>query len=394
MQDPARKAHYNSSVPEPAWKAQHYNRQLALKNLEVLAKSISELEKLPRDGQADLGDLLQALDPLYHHYYGVINAIGACPFMSAEEVVEYFKVAAALFPRMNPRMIETLGGASQVHALCEIFEFLDEKLVPIDKSDIDFNGGTVRELVNTFREVTFPRWIKAKMFQSDTAAKATLVSGRKWGLEKTVEYQAALEKLLRNAEGFMNCRWDDVNNCRITKATRAGDVVRVDFQYSGDKQGPAFLHDPSASVIGWDQDDGQKETIAKNVLISQNTNTSIVGSMEFRNIPTAVPNNELWFRFSGEGIYQYGKTYLNFDHPDAKLLPRFWNRTALLPKTVKMGAGLSLRKSENVYKHLMGLEHQSEIGANFMGYNMFCTQDLHQSDLINFQKLFDASFRK
>merc|ERR1711943_15365 len=29
-----------------------------------------------------------------------------------------------------------------------------------------------------------------------------------------------------------------------------------------------------------------------------------------------------------------------------------------------------------------------------MGYNMFCTQDLPQSDLINFQKLFDASFRK
>jgi len=114
--------------------------------------------------------------------------------------------------------------------------------------------------------------------------------------------------------------------------------------------------------------------------------------MEFHSMPTNVPDHELWFRFSGEGLYV--KTYLNFDHPEAKLLPRYWNRSTLFPSIVTMGAGLSLRKSENVFKHAMGAEHQSEIGDNYMTYNMFCTQALQHSELAEFQQLFDASFRK
>jgi hypothetical protein len=381
-------------VQEPAWKAKHYNRQLALLNLDVLAKSISELGNLDA-GQYNLQDLLEAVDPVYHHYYGIINAGIGCPFMSAEEVVEYFKLAGALFPRMSSHTIETVGGASQIHALCEIFEFLDERCVPIDACDITFQGGTVRELVNTFREVTFPRWIKARMFQSETAAKSCLETGRKWGLEKTEEYQTALDRLLRNAEGDMSCRFDDQNNCRVTKATRIGNLVRVDFQYSGDRSESVDEHDPSSSAIGWEEDDGAKEIIVNNVQFTVETHASIVGSMEFTNIPTTVPDNELWFRFSRGGFNKsYIKTYLNFDHPDAKLLPKYWDRSALLPKVVKMGAGLTLRKSENVYKHVMGMEHHSEIGNQFLGYNMFCTQVLQQAELIYFQQLFDASFRK
>jgi hypothetical protein len=193
----------------------------------------------------------------------------------------------------------------------------------------------------------------------------------------------------------MNCRFDDANNCHITKATRIGNVVRIEFQYSGEKPGHEDLHDPCCSAIGWEENDGCKETVVDNVNIVENTRTSIVGSMEFRNIPAAVPDRELWFRFSGDGFNRaYIKTYLNFDHPDAKLLPRYWDRTILRPKLVNIGAGLSLRKSENVYKHVMGAEHQSEIGDNYMGYNMFCTQGLQQQELESFQKLFDCSFRK
>jgi len=389
-------------TPEPHWKAVHYNRQLALLNLETLATAMANLEKLEK-GQCGLQDLLEALDPLYHHYYGVINAGVSCPFMSAEEVVEYFKLTGALFGRMHPRWIETLGGASQIHAICEIFEFLDVELVPIDASDILFREGTVRELVNAFYEVSFPHWIKARMFVSDTAAKSCLVTGRQWGLQETSEYKAALEKLLCNAEGVMHCRFDDINNCRITGATRVvdsvcrstgRDVVRVDFQYSGDKQGPACAHDPSASVLGWDEDAGSREMNVNNVQITEDTDTTIVGSIEFHNVPTTVPNRELWFRFGGNNVFCYSKTYLNFDHPDAKLLPKYWNRTILFPATVTMGAGLSLRKSENLYRHVMGAEHQAEIGKNFLAYNMFCTETLSPAELGNFQKLFDTSFRK
>merc|ERR1712203_247498 len=59
-----------------------------------------------------------------------------------------------------------------------------------------------------------------------------------------------------------------------------------------------------------------------------------------------------------------------------------------------MGTGLKLRKSENVFKVAIGKEHESEITNEYMGYNMFCTQELQQSDMAQFQNLFDASFRK
>merc|ERR1712007_260490 len=39
-------------------------------------------------------------------------------------------------------------------------------------------------------------------------------------------------------------------------------------------------------------------------------------------------------------------------------------------------------------------EHQSEVGGHYMGYNMFSTQGLESPELCQFQKLFDASFRK
>merc|ERR1712054_614178 len=100
------------------------------------------------------------------------------------------------------------------------------------------------------------------MFKSDTAAKACLITGMKWGLGQTDAFQAALERLLRNAEGNMNCRYDDDNNCRILgKASRAGHVVRIDFQYSGNKIGPANEHDPRASVIGWETDDDEETKV-------------------------------------------------------------------------------------------------------------------------------------
>merc|ERR1712072_1209580 len=105
-----------------------------------------------------------------------------------------------------------------------------------------------------------------------------------------------------------------------------------------------------------------------------------------------VPDCELWFRFSGECLYT--STYLNFDHPDAKLLPNYWDKANLFPQLVNMGTGLTLRKSENVYKALMGAEHQSEITNEYMGYSMFCTKDLQQCELAEFQELFDKSFRK
>jgi len=60
-----------------------------------------------------------------------------------------------------------------------------------------------------------------------------------------------------------------------------------------------------------------------------------------------------------------------------------------------VGKGLSLRKSENVYKALIGAEHRSEIGElDYEAYNMFSQQDLQKSELAQFQQLFDASFRK
>jgi len=369
-------------------------KQLALQNLAVLAKSISKLEKLQHEGDWGIQDVLFAVDPVYHHFYGVINAGITCPFMSAEEVVEYFKLAEALFPRWNKDIFETVGGSSQIHALCEIFEFLDESTVPIDASEIVHKGHTVRELVNAFREITFPCWIKARMFNGDVAAKDCLVTGRRWGLEQTAAYQSALERLLRNAEGHMICRYNDDNECCITNASRAGQIVRINFQYSGNKacgkMGPADQHDPRASVIGWETDNGEKTNVVTHVQISESTDTSIVGSMEFHNVPTN--GEDLWFRFSGDGLYI--KTYLDFDPPDSKLLPSYWNRSTLFPKLVKMGAGLSLRRSDNFYKQCLGKEHLHEIGANYLSYNMFCTQELQRSELSEFQDLFDASFRK
>jgi len=115
--------------------------------------------------------------------------------------------------------------------------------------------------------------------------------------------------------------------------------------------------------------------------------------MEFNNVPTSVADHEFWFGFSGEGLYL--KTYLNFDHPDAQLLPSYWNRSSLVPKLVKMGAGLSMRKSENIFKHTLGKEHQSDVArGDYMAYNMFCTQSLQQPEIAEFQELFDSSFRK
>jgi hypothetical protein len=152
-------------------------------------------------------------------------------------------------------------------------------------------------------------------------------------------------------------------------------------------------------VIGWETDDGTVTTKAvTQIQISENTDTSIVGSMEFHNVPMNVPDMELWFRFSGDGPLGggdcYCRTYLNFDHPDAKRLPNYWNRSSLIPKLANAGCGLSLRKSENYYRFALGMEHQSEIKDNYLAYNMFCTQGLQQAELSDFQKLFDASFRK
>jgi hypothetical protein len=60
-----------------------------------------------------------------------------------------------------------------------------------------------------------------------------------------------------------------------------------------------------------------------------------------------------------------------------------------------VGSGLSLRRSENVFKALVGAEHQSEIGAtDHKGYNMFSTHGLEQPEVSQFQQLFDASLRK
>merc|ERR1719162_905991 len=121
-----------------------------------------------------------------------------------------------------------------------------------------------------FRGGTFPYWITARMFQDDTAGKDCLVIGRMWGLEETDAYQAALERLLRNAEGDMNCRYDDNNSCRITgKASRVGQTVHINFSYSGDKCGPENEHEPRDSVIGWDTDDGSETKTVTNVQISK-----------------------------------------------------------------------------------------------------------------------------
>lgn len=390
-------AHESIKGPEPRWKASHYHQQLALENLAVLAKGMSELEKLQRGVEWDITDVLNAVDPMFHHYYAIINAGISCPFMSAEEVIEYFKLTGALCGRWDPNGFENLGQASQIHAICEIFEFLDETIVPIDECDLTFQEGTVRELVNTLREILFPQWIKARMWKDDTSGKACLVTGRKWGMEQTDAYQAALETLLRSAEGEMNCRYDDNNNCRVIKAWRVGQVVHVSFEYTGNKTGPANEHDPRASEIGWDSwsswESSEKIQVVSKVEIAAETDTSIVGTMEFHGVPAKVENHEIWFRFSRQGLYR--KTYLNFDHASAKLLPSYWNRKALFPQLVWVGSGLSLRRSENVFKALLGEEHQSEIGAtDHMGYNMFSTQGLEQTDLLQFQRLFDNSLRK
>jgi hypothetical protein len=290
-----------------------------------------------------------------------------------------------------------VGQASQIHGICEILEYLDEKMVPVDECTLTFAQGTVRELVNALHEILFAPWIKGRMWQGDTAGKACLVTGRRWGQEQTAAYQEALERLLRSAEGKMNCRYDDDNKCCITNASRTGQVVCISFQYSGNKRGPAGEHDPRASVIGWDSwsswESCEKIKVVTTVQISAETDTSIVGSMEFHNVPEKVESHELWFRFSGDG--RYSKTYLNFDHADAKLLPSYWNRSILFPRLAQVGSGLSLRRSENVYKALIGNEHQSEIGAcDHMGYNMFSTHGLEQPELSQFQQLFDTSFRK
>jgi hypothetical protein len=390
-------AHESIKGPQPIWKASHYNQQLALQNLAVLAKSTSDLEKLQCDVEWGMNDVLNAVDPMFRHYYGIINAGIRCPFMSAEEVIEYFKLTVALCGRWDPNGFECLGQASQVHAICEILEYLDEKMVPIDECDLTFQGGTVRKLINMLRATLFPQWIKARMWKDDICGKACLVTGRQWGMEQTDAYQAALERLLRSAEGEMNCRYDDNNNCCVTKAWRVGEVVHVNFEYTGNKIGPANEHDPRASVIGWDSwsswESSEKIQKVTNVKIAADRDTGIIGTMEFHGVPAKVENHEIWFRFSKEGLYT--KTYLNFDHANAKLLPSYWNRKALFPQIVSVGSGLSLRRSENVFKALVGKEHQSQIGAtDHMGYNMFSTQGLEQTDLLQFQRLFDNSLRK
>jgi hypothetical protein len=383
--------------PEPIWKSKHYNRQLALQNLAVLTSAVAELDKLQPGVDWGTQDLLNAVDPMFHHYYGIINAGIRCPFMSAEEIIEYFKLTVALCGRWDPNGFEQISQGSQIHALCQVFEYLDEDVVPIDESDLTFQERTVRKLVDMLRQTLFPHWITARMFKDDTSGKACLVTGRKWGMEQTAAYQAALERLLRSAEGDMNCRYDDNNNCRVTAAWRVGVVVHVSFEYIGNKTGPAGEHDPRVSVVGWDSwsswESSEKIQVVTKVEIATDTDSSIVGKMEFHGVPAKVENHEIWFRFSQEGFYR--KTYLNFDHVNAKLLPSYWNRKALFPQLALVGSGLSFRRSENVFKALVGAEHQSEIGAtNHMAYNMFSTQGLEQTDLLQFQQLFDNSLRK
>merc|ERR1719446_1179622 len=92
-------------VSEPVWKSRSYNRELALKNLSVLSRSISALEETcpvdSNDNTWHLGTILEAVDPVFQHYYGLINYGIDSPFMSAEEIVKYYNLAEALFIRWN-----------------------------------------------------------------------------------------------------------------------------------------------------------------------------------------------------------------------------------------------------------------------------------------------------
>lgn len=376
--------HSPSGVSEPVWKCGNHNRQMALASLSVLEECTARLEATcPEGARWGIQEILNAVVPLLQWYQGAINTGIDCPCMSAEEDLTYSNLAEALFPRWSADTFEAGGGSSQIHALCDIFKYLDDIF--------GSNGRKVGAVVGKFRQVTFPCLMMVCMMKSDVASKACLVVGKKWGLVTTNAYQSALARLLRNAEGYMSCRYDDDNNCGITKATRAGHVVRVDFRYSGNKCGTADVHDPHSSVIGWDGDNGTESANPSGVHISFDTNTGIVGWIEFQ-VPNCVPDWELWFRFSGKCLYT--STYLDFDPANAKLLPKYWDKTTLLPQLATMGAGLNLRKSENVYKARMAPEHQSEITDEYVGYNMFCIKDLRPYELEDFQRLFDTSFRK
>jgi hypothetical protein len=115
--------------------------------------------------------------------------------------------------------------------------------------------------------------------------------------------------------------------------------------------------------------------------------------MEFKNIPAV----DLQFRFSDSGVYTF--TALNFDHPNAKLLPSYWDRSLLRCHVVRMNQGLKLKQCDNASYALVGQENKADALTNMQeediwGHNLFCTCDLSEGELGNIQHLFDASLKK
>jgi len=102
---------------------------------------------------------------------------------------------------------------------------------------------------------------------------------------------------------------------------------------------------------------------------------------------------EILFRFGQDGMYN--STSLYFGHPDAKLLPSYWEKTKLSPKVVMLGQGLNLKRSANLIQAVLGAEHLHEDdGSCFAAHNLFCTSELTKVQLELFQQLFDSTFRK
>jgi len=211
-------------------------------------------------------------------------------------------------------------------------------------------------------------------------------------------YQTALAQLLEVSEGKMKCVYTEGIHCLVTNVKRDGKTLKIEFDQVGDKPNNGGLKDHNAneSIVQYVKDGQEYEIKPNKVKISKDTSDKTVGSMEFQNVLVDTTVG-LSFRYSSPGCYSV--VTLNFDHPEAKLLPSYWDKSLLRCCLVSMNQGLSLKQCENVLVAKMGAEHRAEGLRNMeegdvRGHNLFCTCDLSEVALENFQQLFDNTLKK
>ncbi|CAE8647234.1 unnamed protein product [Polarella glacialis] len=209
-----------------------------------------------------------------------------------------------------------------------------------------------------------------------------------WGLEHTPSSQTALMRILDTAQGKMTSRYNDNHFCIVTKASLTStNSLSIEFDLVG--EGPTIdrsqsVFDPSASVVTRSGGEVKLTDLDEDTATIESDDQHVWGTMTFREVPT---DCDLYFRF---GTEDYTKCLVVVTHPDAKLLPSVWDKSALEPGILRMDQGLDVKDSENILKDWKG--HNST-GVK-VGINFFNSLQSDQKELAEFQRFFDGTVQK